>query len=79
GVLWFGGHRVASGAMQVGQLTAFLQYLTQILFSVMMATMVMVIAPRAAVCAKRIMEVLDTRSSVVPAAAPRTPAAAVGR
>ncbi|OYN91493.1 ABC transporter ATP-binding protein [Parenemella sanctibonifatiensis] len=79
GVLWFGGHRVASGAMQVGQLTAFLQYLTQILFSVMMATMVMVIAPRAAVCAKRIMEVLDTRSSVVPASDPRTPAAAAGR
>lgn len=79
GVLWFGGHRVASGAMQIGQLTAFLQYLTQILFSVMMATMVMVIAPRAAVCAKRIMEVLDTRSSVVPAADPCTPTAAVGR
>lgn len=63
-VIWFGGHRIDSGAMQVGQLTAFLTYLMQILVSVMMATMMMMMVPRAAVCAQRIMEVLNTSSSV---------------
>ncbi len=65
-VLWFGGMRVESGAMQIGSLTAFLAYLIQILWSVMMATFMLVMIPRAAVCADRIGEVLDTRSSVVP-------------
>jgi ATP-binding cassette, subfamily B, multidrug efflux pump len=64
-VLWFGGHRVDSGAMQIGALTAFLTYLVQILFAVMMATFMVVMVPRAAVCAERIQEVLDTESSVV--------------
>jgi ATP-binding cassette subfamily B multidrug efflux pump len=65
-VLWFGGHRVDSGSMQVGALTAFLTYLTQILMSVMMATFMLVMVPRASVCAERITEVLDTDSTVVP-------------
>jgi ATP-binding cassette subfamily B multidrug efflux pump len=65
-VLWFGGHRVDSGSMQVGALTAFLTYLTQILMSVMMATFMLVMIPRASVCAERITEVLDTESTVVP-------------
>jgi ATP-binding cassette subfamily B protein len=65
-VLWFGGHRVASGAMQIGALTAFLSYLVQILISVMMATFMFVMVPRAEVCAERIQEVLGTSSSVVP-------------
>ncbi len=65
-VLWFGGHRVDSGAMQIGALTAFLAYLVQILMSVMMATFMLIMVPRAAVCADRIVEVLDTESSVVP-------------
>ncbi|MGC4154253.1 MAG: ABC transporter ATP-binding protein [Propionicimonas sp.] len=65
-VLWFGAHRVAEGHLQVGQLTAYLAYLMQILFSVLMATMMLMIAPRAQVSAGRINEVLDTRSSVVP-------------
>ncbi len=69
-VLWFGGHRIATGAMQVGALTAFLAYLLQILMAIMMATFMFVLVPRAEVCAERIEEVLDTDSSVVPAAAP---------
>jgi ATP-binding cassette subfamily B protein len=52
--------------MQVGQLTAYISYLIQILFSVMMATFVMIMVPRAAVCADRIGEVLGTESSVRP-------------
>ncbi|MFV0453080.1 MAG: ABC transporter ATP-binding protein, partial [Propioniciclava sp.] len=68
GVMWFGGLRVEAGEMQIGQLTAFLQYLIQILMSVMMSTMMLMIAPRAQVCATRINEVLDTESSVVPPA-----------
>ncbi len=64
-VLWFGAGRIDSGAMQIGALTAFLAYLIQILMSVMMATLMLVMVPRAAVCADRIGEVLDTESSVV--------------
>ncbi|MCW2761417.1 MAG: transporter ATP-binding protein [Marmoricola sp.] len=69
-VLWFGGHRVENGQMEVGALTAFLAYLVQILMSVMMATFMLMMVPRSAVCADRISEVLDTRSSVVPPAEP---------
>jgi ATP-binding cassette subfamily B protein len=69
-VLWFGGHRVGEGQMQIGSLTAFLAYLLQILMSVMMATFMAIMIPRAAVCAERIGEVLDTASSVVPAVVP---------
>ncbi len=65
-VLWFGARRVDTGAMQIGSLTAFLTYLVQILMSVMMATFLLMLAPRAAVCAERIGEVLATDSSVVP-------------
>lgn len=64
-VIWFGGARVDSGEMQVGALTAFLAYLTQILFSVLMATMLFMLVPRAAVSADRIGEVLATESTVV--------------
>jgi ATP-binding cassette subfamily B protein len=69
-VLWFGAGRVDAGQMQIGSLTAFLQYLMQILMSVMMATFMAIMIPRAAVCAERIREVLDTRSSVVPPVEP---------
>ena len=69
-VLWFGASRVENGTMQVGALTAFLSYLIQILFSVMMATFVMIMVPRASVCADRISEVLGTESSVRPPASP---------
>ncbi|WP_084105712.1 ABC transporter ATP-binding protein [Demequina sp. NBRC 110056] len=63
-VIWFGAYRIESGEMQVGALTAFLAYLIQILFSVMMATFLFVLVPRAAVSADRISEVLDTESTV---------------
>jgi len=69
-VLWFGADRVDSGQMQVGSLTAFLSYLMQILTAIMQATFMIVLVPRAAVCAERIGEVLETDSSVVPPAAP---------
>jgi ATP-binding cassette subfamily B protein len=75
GVIWFGGHRVDSGQMQVGALTAFLSYLMQILMSVMMATFMLMMVPRASVCGDRITEVLDTRSSVVPSEDPVAPPA----
>jgi ATP-binding cassette subfamily B protein len=71
-VLWFGAQRIDSGQMEIGSLTAFLTYLVQILMSVMMATFLLIIAPRAAVCAERIQEVLDTDSSVVLPARPVT-------
>ncbi len=78
-VLWFGAQRVDAGTMQIGSLTAFLTYLIQILMSVMMATFLMMLLPRAIVCAERIGEVLDTESSVVTAAEPvvRLPQASV--
>ena len=77
-VMWFGGFRIESGDLQVGQLTAFIAYLMQILISVMMTTMLLVMAPRAAVCADRIMEVLDTDSSVAPPTDPAASPAAEG-
>ncbi|GAB3886333.1 ABC transporter ATP-binding protein [Terrabacter terrigena] len=63
-VLWFGAHRIATGDMQIGALTAFLSYLIQILMGVMMATFMATMIPRAAVSAGRIQEVLGTTSSV---------------
>ncbi len=69
-VLWFGAHRVAAGAMQIGELTAFMSYLMLILMSVMMATFMSMMVPRAAVSAGRVAEVLDTESTVVPPVAP---------
>ena len=69
-VLWFGGHLVASGSMQIGSLTAFLTYLLQILMSVMMATFLFMLVPRAEVCAERIVEVLDTEPDIVHTANP---------
>ncbi len=66
GVLWFGGHRVEAGQMEVGALTAYISYLMQIVMSVMMATFMLMMVPRAAVCADRIVEVLDTDPSIAP-------------
>jgi ATP-binding cassette subfamily B protein len=77
-VLWFGARRIDAGEMQIGALTAFLTYLIQILMSVMMATFLLIIAPRAAVCAERIQEVLNTESSVLPPARPVTELPATG-
>ncbi|MER5839855.1 MULTISPECIES: ABC transporter ATP-binding protein [Streptomyces] len=71
-VVWFGAHRIDSGGMQIGDLTAFLAYLMQIVMAVMMATFMFMMVPRAEVCAERVQEVLDTSSSVVPPVAPVT-------
>ncbi|MGY2744923.1 ABC transporter ATP-binding protein [Arthrobacter sp. UYCu723] len=65
-VIWFGSFRIQDGSMQVGTLIAFLSYLMQILMSVMMATFMAIMIPRAAVSADRIGEVLGTESSVRP-------------
>ncbi|MDX3095747.1 ABC transporter ATP-binding protein [Streptomyces sp. ME19-03-3] len=74
-VLWFGAHRIDSGGMQIGALTAFISYLMQILMSIMMATFMVMMVPRAEVCAERIEEVLGTEPSVTPPARPvRLPA-----
>jgi ATP-binding cassette subfamily B multidrug efflux pump len=77
-VLWFGAERIDTGQMQVGALTAFLTYLTQILMAVMMATFMVMMIPRAAVCAERITEVLDTESSVALPQRPVVPLVATG-
>ncbi|WP_457029864.1 ABC transporter ATP-binding protein [Kitasatospora sp. P5_F3] len=71
-VIWFGAHRIDSGEMEIGALTAFISYLMQILMSVMMATFMFMMVPRAEVCAERIQEVLATDSSVVPPTDPVT-------
>ena len=75
GVIWFGAHRVSSGAMEVVALTAYISYLIQILMSIMMATMVATMIPRATVSAERIGAVLGTSTSVVAPAQPREPRA----
>ncbi|MET8426465.1 ABC transporter ATP-binding protein [Nocardia sp. NPDC004860] len=64
GVIWFGGHAIDNGEMQIGSLTAMLAYIMQILMAVMMASFLAMMAPRAAVSAERIGGVLDTESSV---------------
>lgn len=64
-ILWFGGQRVAGGALQVGDLMAFLQYMMQIMFSLMMVSMMFVMLPRALASVKRINEVLQTRPEIV--------------
>ena len=72
-VIWFGAFRIDSGDIQIGQMTAFLNYLIQILISVMMSTMLLFLAPRSAVSADRILEVLDTEPTVAPPVDPVTP------
>jgi ATP-binding cassette, subfamily B, multidrug efflux pump len=69
-VLWFGGHLINDGDMQIGSLTAFLSYLLQVMMAVMMSTFMLMMIPRAEVCAERISEVLDTESSVTPPSNP---------
>lgn len=73
GVWWFGAHQVADGAVEIGALSAYMTYLIQILMSVMMATFMFMMIPRAAVAAERITQVLDTEPSVRAPANPVTP------
>jgi ATP-binding cassette subfamily B protein len=69
-VVWFGGHLIANGTMQIGSLTAFITYLAQILTAVMMATFMFMLVPRAEVSSERIMEVIDTEPALAPPSAP---------
>ena len=72
-VIWFGGKLINSGNLQIGNMTAFLSYIMLILSSVMMAIFMSLQIPRAAACAERIQEVLDTKSSVVETLTPIEP------
>ncbi|MHB8761007.1 MAG: ABC transporter ATP-binding protein [Coriobacteriia bacterium] len=76
--MWFGGIRVAAGAMPIGDLTAFLSYVTQILMAVMMASFLFVMVPRAMASAERINEVLGTTPQIADPAAPVVPATRSG-
>lgn len=78
-VLWFGGHRVDAGVVEVGALTAFLQYLLQILIAVMMGVFMVMMIPRAVVCAERIRELIDTKSSLSFPGAETVPTPRAGR
>ncbi len=73
-ILWFGASLVDSGDMPIGNLTAFLQYIMQILFAVMTATFMVILVPRAEASSQRIIEVLDTTSSITDPARPVEPA-----
>lgn len=73
-VLWFGGHRVGDGNMEVGSLTAFMQYLLQILVAVMMGAFMAMMLPRAIVCAGRISKVLGHEPTVAEPTAAQDPA-----
>ncbi len=70
-IVWFGGQRINSGAMEIGNLAAFMQYVMLILFSVMMAALIFIMVPRAAASSERINAVLDLEGSVCD---PETPA-----
>jgi len=63
-VVWFGGHRIDAGAMQVGDLMAFIQYIMRIMFSLMMLSMMFIFIPRASASAERINEVLDMHPEI---------------
>jgi ATP-binding cassette subfamily B multidrug efflux pump len=77
-VIWFGASEIQAGNAQIGTLFAFLQYLMQILMGVMMAAFMFVMVPRAAVCANRIGEVLETEASVIAPPEPERPGRAAG-
>ncbi len=77
-IMWFGGLRINNGDMPIGNLMAFLQYVMQILFSVMMATVMFVMVPRAAASAERIAQVLDTPISLHDPEEPAPAPAAIG-
>jgi ATP-binding cassette subfamily B multidrug efflux pump len=77
-LIWFGGLRIDAGQMQVGSLIAFLSYFMQILMAVMMATFILIIVPRASVCAERITDVLSTQPTISSPEHPVTPAAVSG-
>jgi ATP-binding cassette subfamily B protein len=77
-VIWFGARLINSGNLQIGNMTAFLSYIMLILSSVMMAVFMSLQIPRAAACAERIQEVLDTQSSVKETLTPISPEKRLG-
>ncbi|MDT5287445.1 MAG: ATP-binding cassette, subfamily multidrug efflux pump [Mycobacterium sp.] len=77
-LIWFGGKRIDDGEMQVGSLIAFLSYFMQILMAVLLVTIILVLLPRAAVCAERISEVLSTVPAITSPEHPRRPATVSG-
>lgn len=77
-LIWFGGMRIDAGEMQVGSLIAFLSYFMQILMSVLMATFILVIIPRASVCAERITEVLSTEPAITSSPSAASPDTVAG-
>jgi ABC-type multidrug transport system fused ATPase/permease subunit len=72
-VVWFGGNLVSDGSMPIGNLTAFLTYIMQILISVMMAVMMVILVPRAMASAERVQQVLDATSSITDPPTPERP------
>ena len=72
-ILWFGAGLVDRGDMPIGNLTAFLQYIMQILFAVMTAVFMVILIPRAEASAQRIVEVLETTSSIADPVSPVEP------
>lgn len=78
-IVWFGGREVASGAIRIGSLMAFIQYATQIMFSVVMLSVIFVMVPRAQVSAERIAEVLDAEPEIVDPPSPARPEVRRGR
>jgi ATP-binding cassette, subfamily B, multidrug efflux pump len=78
-IMWFGGKQIAAGDMPIGDLTAFLTYIIQILFSVLMATILFVMVPRAAASADRIQAVLDTEPTIGDPPEPARDVPTIGR
>jgi len=77
-IVWFGGLRIDSGGMQIGNLAAFLQYVMMVLFSVMMAALIFIMVPRAAASAERIQQVLEVKEALCDPEEPQTIAAPRG-
>jgi len=77
-ILWFGGHLVDSGSMPIGNMTAFLQYIMQILMSLMMAIALVILVPRAEASSARLLEVVTALSSIDEPAHPVTPSQLTG-
>lgn len=79
GIVWFGGHAIGAGDVRIGSLMAFIQYSMQIMFSVIMLSVIFIMVPRAQASAVRINEVLDVIPEIQDPAAPRTPETRTGR
>jgi ATP-binding cassette subfamily B protein len=77
-VVWFGGHLIDSGQMPVGNLIAFLAYIMQIFFAIMLATFMVIFVPRAAASATRLEEVINTEPSITDPVTPIEPTNVTG-